>query len=350
MILSDNKDNDLFIDNNLIENSFKNTKNQLTELEIKAKEVPKQKDRLSKSLFRAAYELTADAPSDIFAQITNELALQGFKTLTKEKLKEKMITFMTMENRPYIQDVIGKVLFSAVVKEILNATGSSYDVKFVLYNGVNLAPIVINHSSCPVQIVVFAVEFNDNACKLCTVTPITDRDFLQICQDEENKEEQENEQELDMESEKDKHGREHVLYPHRGPSIVYLRNNFLQDNTCLEHVNDLYPICCESRRRGKTIFIVIASKGPDYNASSYKNSMLYAQLWKESGLDLPAITENAPGWSAMNPIEHLWSRLSSSLTSVQLRSSNKEDGTPPSMDRSLSKEEQNLRTKKFRGR
>ena len=181
MFLSNNKDDDLFIDNNLIENLFKSNKNQLKELEIKTKEVPKQKDRLSKSLFRAAYELTADAPSDIFAQITNELALKGFGTLTKEKLKEEVIIFMTTENRPYIQEVIAKVLFSAVVQEILNVVRSCYDVKFVLYNCVNLALIAINHSSCLVDIVVFAVEFNDNACKLCTVTPLISMTMLVNC-------------------------------------------------------------------------------------------------------------------------------------------------------------------------
>ena len=44
MILSDNKDDDWFIDDNLIENLLKSNKNQSTELEIKAKEIPKQKD------------------------------------------------------------------------------------------------------------------------------------------------------------------------------------------------------------------------------------------------------------------------------------------------------------------
>ena len=34
---------------------------------------------------------------------------------------------------------------------------------------------------------------------------------------------------------KDEFGREHVIYPHTGPSIVYLRNNFFHENTCLEH-------------------------------------------------------------------------------------------------------------------
>ena len=59
-------------------------------------------------MLKAAYVLTAVAISDIFAQITNEIALKGFGTLTKEKLKEEVITFMTTENRPYIQEVIAK--------------------------------------------------------------------------------------------------------------------------------------------------------------------------------------------------------------------------------------------------
>ena len=93
-------------------------------------------------MFRAAQELTADAISDIFAQITNELALKGFGTLTKEKLKEEVITFVTTENRPYIQEVIAEVFFGVMKQEILNAVGSSYDLKFVLQNDVILAPIV----------------------------------------------------------------------------------------------------------------------------------------------------------------------------------------------------------------
>ena len=84
-----------------------------------------------------------------------------------------------------------------------------------------------------------------------------------------------------MESERDKHGQEHVSFPHRGPSILYFQDNFLHNNICLEHVNGLYRACCESRKRGKRIFIVIADNGPDYSANSYKNLMLYSQLRKE---------------------------------------------------------------------
>ena len=49
---------------------------------------------------------------------------------------------MTTENRPYIQEVIAEVLFGVMKQEILNAVGSSYDLKFVLQNDVILAPIV----------------------------------------------------------------------------------------------------------------------------------------------------------------------------------------------------------------
>ena len=168
---------------------------------------------------------------------------------------------MTTENMPYIQEVIAEVLFSTVVQETLNAVESNYNVKFALYNHVNLGPNVISHSSCPVHAVPFAVEFNKNVCKLCIVTTITDADFLQIFQDEKNKGEQEIEQEVDIESEKDKYGREHVSYPHTGPSTVYIWNNFFYKNKCLEHLNDFYRICFKSRKRGKKIFIVVADNG-----------------------------------------------------------------------------------------
>ena len=72
-----------------------------------------------------------------------------------------------------------------------------------------------------------------------------------------------------------------------------------------------------------------------------------SMLCKKSGLYLLIITANAFGRSAMNPIEYIWSPFSSSLTPVQLRSSNKEDGTPPCMDRSLSKEQQKTPNKEI---
>ena len=73
--------------------------------------------------------------------------------------------------------------------------------------------------------------------------------------------------------------------------------------------------------------------------------MLYIKLWKETGLDQLVVTCNAAGWSAMNPIKHLWSPLRSSLTSVTLNCSFREDGVPPCNDTSITKEEQTKQNK-----
>ena len=58
------------------------------------------------------------------------------------------------------------------------------------------------------------------------------------------------------------------------------------------------------------------------------------------GLDRLVVTFNAAGWLAMKPIEHLSEPLSSSLTSVTLNCSFREDGVPPCNDTSITKEEQ----------
>ena len=108
-------------------------------------------------------------------------------------------------------------------------------------------------------------------------------------------------------------------------------------------MNDLFPICKEGVQNGKTNFFVICDCGPDYHPKSYKNEILYTKLWKEAGLDQPVVTCNAAGWSAMNLIEHLWSLLSSSLTSVTC--SFREDGVPPCNDTSIRKEEQTKQNK-----
>ena len=57
------------------------------------------------------------------------------------------------------------------------------------------------------------------------------------------------------------------------------------------------------------------------------------------------VTSYAAGWSALNPIEHLWSKCSSQLTSVQLDSSLRDDGMPPCKDTSLSDEERERQEK-----
>ena len=50
-------------------------------------------------------------------------------------------------------------------------------------------------------------------------------------------------------SKMDKHGQEHVLYPHTGPSLIYLMCNVFHNNTYLEHINEFYHICSESLKK-----------------------------------------------------------------------------------------------------
>ena len=133
--------------------------------------------------------------------------------------------------------------------------------------------------------------------------------------------------------------REHVLYPHTGPSIVHLRNNVFHNNTCLEHVNDLFPICIESKKKkGKSVFTLISCNCPDYNPNSMKNLLLYCKLFPVAYLDQFSIISYVAGWSALNPIEHLWVKCSTKLTSVQLDSSVREDGIPHFEDSSINEE------------
>ena len=73
--------------------------------------------------------------------------------------------------------------------------------------------------------------------------------------------------------------------------------------------------------------------------------MLCTKLWKEAILDQLIVTCNAVGWSAMNPIEHLRLPLSSSLTSVTLNCSFRQDGVDPCNDTSTTKEEQTKQNK-----
>ena len=57
--------------------------------------------------------------------------------------------------------------------------------------------------------------------------------------------------------------------------------------------------------------------------------------------------QRTAGWSAMNPTEHLWSPLSSSLTLVQLSSSFKENGIPPYADTDTTETEKKKQNKKI---
>ena len=137
----------------------------------------------------------------------------------------------------------------------------------------------------------------------------------------------------------DKYGRGHLKYPHTGPILVYLRNNIFHGSTCLEHVNDLFPICSNAVKDGKGVFIAFVDNGPDYNPTSVKNILLYGRLWKLSGLDVLCVGSHAAGESAYNDIEHGWALLSLRLTSVTLSATVEGEELPPCKNSKLSDQE-----------
>ena len=174
---------------------------------------------------------------------------------------------MKANKRSYIDDVIQHSSAASAVDEVINAIANIYDVKFVLYNSVNMSPIILRQSFCPSYTIVIAVAFENSKCQFYKITQINDKDYLKTFGDEEEDDDRIDEE---LSTKIGKYGREHVPYPHTGQAIVYLRNNFFHGNTCLEHINDLFPVCTQSVKKGKTNLIIISDGGPDYNPNSYK--------------------------------------------------------------------------------
>ena len=82
MILSNNKDDDLFLhDDVVIDETVRY--NTLQELQEKVITIENKTDRINNALYRAAYTLKAEA--DVFGIISRRLSAIGFPNLTKEK-------------------------------------------------------------------------------------------------------------------------------------------------------------------------------------------------------------------------------------------------------------------------
>ena len=86
MILSNNKDDDLFLhDDVVIDETVRY--NTLQELQEKVITIENKTDRINNALYRAAYTLKAEA--DVFGIISRRLSAIGFPNLTKEKLDRR---------------------------------------------------------------------------------------------------------------------------------------------------------------------------------------------------------------------------------------------------------------------
>ena len=111
MILSNNKDDDLFLhDDVVIDETVRY--NTLQELQEKVITIENKTDRINNALYRAAYTLKAEA--DVFGIISRRLSAIGFPNLTKEKLEEETKSKLGDSNDFYT---------------ILKFIGETYDVK-----------------------------------------------------------------------------------------------------------------------------------------------------------------------------------------------------------------------------
>ena len=123
-----------------------------------------------------------------------------------------------------------------------------------MYNGVKLPPVSVSFSSCATYSVTFAIYYKESKWHTYEIEPISDEQLMQTFSDVESVNTLTDEDES-ITMINDESGRKHVKYPHTGPSIVYLQNNFFHGSTCLEYVIDQFPICTESVQKEKQTFL-----------------------------------------------------------------------------------------------
>ena len=147
---------------------------------------------------------------DVVEFITEQLLTKGFKNVTGTTLKE-VVNYMKANKRPYIDNVIQHSSAASAADEVINAIANIYDVKFVLYNSVNMSPIILRQSFCPSYTIVIAVAFENSKCQFYKITQINDKDYLRI--EEEDEEEDNDRIDEELSTKKDKYRQEHVPIP-----------------------------------------------------------------------------------------------------------------------------------------
>ena len=124
-------------------------------------------------------------------------------------------------------------------------------------------------------------------------------------------------------------GRVHLKTPHTGPAVTCVRAGKLCGSTSETHCKDLKPQIEEVTKEGRSVVIIMADSGPDWNTASLLNAIFFMRLWKQCNLDILCICSYAARYSAYNPIEHLWSPMSKKLNSVRFSAIAEGDNRPP---------------------
>jgi len=116
---------------------------------------------------------------------------------------------------------------------------------------------------------------------------------------------------------KDKYGRDHVSYPSTGPSYVFLKSNRAKPSNIWSHVNDIMTIYeAHDGLKPKPNLALLLDDGIDWGMRGLQTFYFLGYLWKALDLDLLVIGRNAPGDSKWNPIERLWSYITTKLAGL----------------------------------
>jgi len=132
--------------------------------------------------------------------------------------------------------------------------------------------------------------------------------------------------------------------------VIFLDMFFFRNNSIISyfelinfvfqaHANDLLPILQGASDQGKSFVEVIGDNGPDMDPTNYMNIFFWGRLWRDTKLTRMSCISYPAGHSAFNPIEHAWSPLSNSLTSVTLPATLPGEDRPPNKQTELSPEE-----------
>ena len=127
----------------------------------------------------------------------------------------------------------------------------------------------------------------------------------------------------------DKLGRQHYRKLTAGPSLVKLGASIFDQSSGMMHANDILPTLKGNVKDGKGIAFLKLDNGSDWNLHSLVNMFFLGKVWKDSCLDILGVVSYAARHSAYNHVEHLWSPLSKSLSSVILPSILEGDSEEP---------------------
>ena len=353
--------------------------------------------QLDMGLLRAGFEIkdTAADGNCLFETISWEMSNRMSLSVTASQLRETICDHLINEIDEYIgffvcandetkrADYIREVenmkspgvWNNQLLDLVLHAVSSMYDLTIFVYTSLKGVPILIisPRVKCnPVDQSIIYVAFN--ACPghehYSRVTPVTEKSKeVTIGQTDSDNDSEENiamdVDQVNTSSDEgnvrcedkddsgsgtyitDRLGREHLKCAYTGPVLTYIRNNIFHNNTCLEHVNDLLPICVESVKNGKTVLICYVDNGPDYSPTSVKNILLYGRLWQAADLDIFTAVSHASGWSAHNFIEHAWSMMSRRLTCVTFSACEEGEDLPPYRNSKLSDSERKSKEMKI---